>query len=87
MTKKNFSYSTTKLKLFHDIKSIISSPEINLLLLNFIFMKLFIIFSLFIKSNNNINNEVYYSYITLKSNKTVNIKLFSDNAQPWPDEL
>ena len=87
MTKKNFSYSTTKLKLFHDIKSIISSPEINLLLLNFIFMKLFIIFSLFIKSNNNINNEVYYSYITLKSNKTGNIKLFSDNAQPWPDEL
>ena len=102
MSEKYIFYSSIKYKLFHDkftlidFKSSIYKMNKNkikgifsqkIILLNFIFIKLFILFSLLIKSNNNIDNELNYSYITLKANKTGYIKILSNNYHFMPNEV
>ena len=85
-TKTDIIYSIIRTKLIYEIRNgkkakEVSSSLINLLLLNFLLIRVLIFFSLFIKSN-------HYQYITLKINKTGNLKIFFVVVETsWPDEV
>ena len=80
-TKTDIIYSTIKAKLIYEILIYKNSNKVSSFIINLLLIQILIFISLFIKSN-------HYPYITLKTNQTGNLKIFSKSSETyWPNEV
>ena len=79
--KTDIIYSTLKAKLIYEIIIYKNPKKVSSFIINLLLIKILIFISLFIKSN-------HYPYITLKTNQTGNLKIFSKSPEDyWPNEV
>ena len=80
-TKTDIIYSTINTKLIYEIIIYKNPKKVSSSIINLLLIKILIFISLFIKSN-------HYPYITLKTNQTGNLKIFSKSYEAyWPNEV